>query len=141
MEQKKLELHDEAFQRELFGNFDKNIKMIEEQFGIHVVLRDGNVVLIGDKTQVENAERLMHDLFKLVQKGEKLSPQTIYYSMDLVSTKSEEKLSDLYFILGIEPSELGSDQALNIAIRRLESLKKQVGIDVLLKAMNILTGT
>ena len=89
LEQKKLELHDEAFQRELFGNFDKNIKMIEEQFSIHVVLRDGNVVLIGDKTQVENAERLMHDLFKLVQKGEKLSPQTIYYSMDLVSTKSE----------------------------------------------------
>lgn len=95
LEQKKLELHDEAFQRELFGNFDKNIKMIEEQFGIHVVLRDGNVVLIGDKTQVENSERLMHDLFKLVQKGEKLTPQTIYYSMDLVSTKSEEKLSDL----------------------------------------------
>ena len=29
--------------------------MIEEQFSIHVVLRDGNVVLIGDKTQVENA--------------------------------------------------------------------------------------
>ena len=94
-EQKKLELFDDTFQRELFGNFDKNIKMIEEQFAINIVLRDGNVVLIGDKMQVEKAERLMHDLFKLVQKGEKLNPQTIIYSMDLISTKSDEKLSDL----------------------------------------------
>lgn len=55
--------------------------------------------------------------------------------------KDEEKLSDLYFILGIEPSDLGLNQALNTATRRLEALKKQVGIDVLLKAMNIVTGT
>lgn len=54
--------------------------------------------------------------------------------------KDEEKLSDLYFILGVEPSELGSDQALNTAVRRLEALKKQVGTDVLLKAMTIVAG-
>lgn len=95
LEQKKLEIFDDTFQRELFGNFDKNIKMIEEQFGINLVLRDGNIVLIGDKDQVEKAEKLMHDLFELVKKGEKLNPQTISYSIDLVSTKSDEKLYDL----------------------------------------------
>ncbi len=93
--QKKLELIDDDFQRELFGNFDKNIKMIEEQFEISVVLRDGNVVLIGEEKQVEKAERLMSDLFKLVQKGDKINAQAISYSMDLVSSKSDGRLSDL----------------------------------------------
>ena len=93
--QKKLELIDDDFQRELFGNFDKNIKLIEEQFEISVVLRDGNVVLIGEEKQVEKAERLMSDLFKLVQKGDKINAQAISYSMDLVSSKSDGRLSDL----------------------------------------------
>ena len=67
-EQKKLELFDDTFQRELFGNFDKNIKMIEEQFAINIVLRDGNVVLIGDKMQVEKAERLCMIYLNLYKK-------------------------------------------------------------------------
>lgn len=95
LEQRKLEIMDENFQRELFGNFDKNIKLIEEEFGIHIVLRDGNVVLIGDISQVERAERLMKDLLSLVKKGESLDPQTISYSIDLVSQKSDSKLSDI----------------------------------------------
>lgn len=52
--------------------------------------------------------------------------------------KDEEKLSDLCFILGLEPSDIRSYQTLNMTIRRLEALKKQVGINVLLKAMNII---
>lgn len=95
LEQKKLEIDDQKFQRELFGNFDKNIKLIEEEFGIHIVLRDGNVVLIGDAKKVEQAENLMKDLFSLVKKGESLNPQTVSYSIDLVSQKSQSKLSDI----------------------------------------------
>lgn len=95
LEQIKLELQDEDFQRELFGNFDKNIKMIEEQFGIHIVLRDGNVVLIGDKQKVQSAKTLVEDLYNLVKKGEKINPQTISYSIDLISTHADSKLSDI----------------------------------------------
>lgn len=95
LEQVKLEIQDEDFQRELFGNFDHNIKLIEEEFGVHIVLRDGNVVLIGQKEQVDKTKKLMEDLFHLVKKGEAITRQSIHYSMDLMEDRNETKLSDL----------------------------------------------
>lgn len=95
LEQIKMEIQDENFQRELFGNFDRNVKHIEEALGVHVVLRDGDIVLIGGKEQVYSAKELMDELFRLVRKGEKVTPQMIRYCMELIVEEKGEKLSDL----------------------------------------------
>ena len=46
--QKKFIVSEERFERELFGNFDENVKLIEDALNIDVILREGNIVLMGD---------------------------------------------------------------------------------------------
>lgn len=47
--QKNFIIKEETFERELFGNFDENIKLIEEALKIDVILREGNIVLMGEE--------------------------------------------------------------------------------------------
>lgn len=95
LKQVKIEIWDENFQRELFGNFDRNVKQIEEMLGVHIVLRDGEIVVIGEQMQAERTETLMEELFRLVQKGERITPQVIQYSIELTDREEKEKLSTL----------------------------------------------
>ena len=41
--QKSFEISDDKFERELFGNFDENIKIIESNLNIDVLLREGHI--------------------------------------------------------------------------------------------------
>lgn len=47
--QKNFIVKEETFERELFGNFDENIKLIEDTLKIDVILREGNIVLMGEE--------------------------------------------------------------------------------------------
>ena len=50
--QKKFIVSEEKFERELFGNFDENIKLIENTLNIDVILRECNIVLMGEEKNV-----------------------------------------------------------------------------------------
>jgi phosphate starvation-inducible PhoH-like protein len=90
-----MEIEDEVFARELFGNFDQNIKIIEDNLNINIVLRDGNVVLIGEEKNINLAQRLMKELNGLVKKGNSLNKQNISYSINLLFEGTEEKMQEL----------------------------------------------
>lgn len=95
MEQKRLEILDDDFQRELFGNFDQNIKKIEEALGVHVVLRDGHIVMIGQEEKLQRAEDLMKELHKVVKSGKNLDLQNVGYSIELLDKGQETQLTAL----------------------------------------------
>lgn len=95
MEQKRLEILDDDFQRELFGNFDQNIKKIEEALGVHVVLRDGHIVMIGQEEKLQRAEDLMKELHKVVKSGKNLDLQNVGYSIELLDKGEETQLTAL----------------------------------------------
>ena len=56
--QKKFIVSEKTFERELFGNFDENIKLIEDTLKIDVILREGNIVLMGEEKNVNQALKL-----------------------------------------------------------------------------------
>ena len=64
--QKNFIIKEETFERELFGNFDENIKLIEEALKIDVILREGNIVLMGEEKNVNKALKLMTELHQSV---------------------------------------------------------------------------
>ena len=43
-----LNFEDSNFEKELFGNYDKNIKALEEKLSINIILRDDKTFIIGD---------------------------------------------------------------------------------------------
>ena len=64
--QKNFIVKEETFERELFGNFDENIKLIEDTLKIDVILREGNIVLMGEEKNVNQALKLMTELHQSV---------------------------------------------------------------------------
>ena len=89
------EAGDQKFQEELFGNFDRNIKRIENHLGVNVVLRDNNIVIIGEDDKIEIALSLLLQLKELVDKGQSIDLQKVNYIIQLIESNSQEKLSDV----------------------------------------------
>ena len=82
--QKNFIVKEETFERELFGNFDENIKLIEDTLKIDVILREGNIVLMGEEKNVNQALKLMTELHQSVSNGKNLDKQSISYSLSLL---------------------------------------------------------
>lgn len=93
--QKNFIIKEETFERELFGNFDENIKLIEEALKIDVILREGNIVLMGEEKNVNKALKLMTELHQSVSNGKNLDKQSISYSLSLLLEGNEDKLKEL----------------------------------------------
>lgn len=93
--QKKFLISEEKFERELFGNFDEHIKLIEDTLKIDVTLREDGVILIGQEKYVNEALKLMEELQETVSNGKSLDKQSILYSLSLLLEGKEEKIKDL----------------------------------------------
>ena len=89
------EAGDQKFQEELFGNFDRNIKRIENHLGVNVVLRDNNIVIIGEDDKIEIAFSLLLQLKELVDKGQSIDLQKVNYIIQLIESNSQKNLSDV----------------------------------------------
>jgi len=100
--QKKIEINKQDFIRELFGNFDKNIKLIQEHFNVDIVQRDGDILIIGDEKNVLLGEQLIEQLMELVDRNEQLTLQNISYAIELMLDGKQEKIqslaSDIVFV-------------------------------------------
>ena len=93
--QRKFLIAEQEFERELFGNFDENIKLIEDTLSIDVILREGNIVLMGEEKNVDLAYKLMTELQDTVIKGKSLDKQSVTYSLSLLLEGSEMMIKEL----------------------------------------------
>ena len=121
--QKNFIVKEETFERELFGNFDENIKLIEETLKIDVILREGNIVLMGEEKNVNQALKLMTELHQSVSNGKKLDKQSISYSLSLLLEGSEDKIKELEDTIvltqrgkAVQPKTLGQKEYINLII-------------------------
>lgn len=120
--QKKIEIRDQEFVKELFGNFDKNINLIQEKLNIDVVQRDGDILLIGDEKRVLLGEKLIKELMGVVKNNENLTLQKITYSIDLLLDGKEEKIQslseDIVFVTDtgkpIKPKTIGQKKYIDL---------------------------
>lgn len=79
----------------LFGSFDENIKLIENEYQVHVVSRGSQLKVAGEPDAVARACRVIEGLLSLINRGETLSEQNVRYVMSLVAEGSEDKLSEM----------------------------------------------
>ena len=93
--EKEIYVDDDYVISELFGKFDENIKIIEEEFPVEIVLRDGSLAIIGDDTSVQLVEKLIYKLIEIINKQKHLTKQAIRYSIQLVLKGEEERLNEI----------------------------------------------
>ena len=119
--QKKFLIAEQEFERELFGDFDENIKLIESTLSIDVILREGNIVLMGEEKNVDLAIKLMNELHDTVSNGKSLDKQSITYSLSLLLEGSEMRIKELEDVIvltkkgkPVQPKTLGQKKYVDL---------------------------
>ncbi|MCT4594592.1 MAG: PhoH family protein [Anaeromicrobium sp.] len=95
MEEKRIDINEFNYTNELFGNFDENIKFIEERFNVNIVSRQGEVVIIGEKESTKKVEKIILKFMKLLEAKENLDEQKIKYTIELFEKGDENKIDEL----------------------------------------------
>ncbi|MFS8501091.1 MAG: PhoH family protein [Caldicoprobacter sp.] len=93
--EKTLEIDSMEKLRALFGNFDENVEVIEEETGARIVTRGTNVVIMGKPQQVEMAYTVMTRLLGIIDKGEAVDKAQVRYAIQLVAEGQEGLIEDL----------------------------------------------
>ena len=73
--EKRISMNEIDDLKALFGNFDENIKIIEDKYPVHIVYRQGEVVIIGAEEHVKFVEQLLYRLMQILRSGELLDSQ------------------------------------------------------------------
>lgn len=79
----------------LFGNFDENIKIIEEEIGIHVIARENTLHLLGTEDQIELASIVIHKLLSMIKDKDIPDKSCVRYAIQLASEGREELIEDI----------------------------------------------
>lgn len=79
----------------LFGSFDENIKIIEDELGVSVISRGSDLKICGNEENVSKAVRALNSLLVFIKKGEPLTSQNVRYAISLVNEGNEDKLSSI----------------------------------------------
>ena len=119
--QKKFLIAEQEFERELFGSFDENIKLIEDTLSIDVILRESNIVLMGEEKNVDLAYKLMTELQETVINGKSLDRQSVTYSLSLLLEGSEMMIKELDDVIvvtkkgkAVQPKTLGQKKYIEL---------------------------
>lgn len=79
----------------LFGNFDENIKTIENEFSVTIVSRGADIKIQGEPENVSMAARAVKTLLFMINRGETLTDQNVHYVLSLVRDGKEDKIASL----------------------------------------------
>ncbi len=79
----------------MFGSFDENIKILEKELGVSMILRGSELKIWGDEEKVAYATSAVSALLDLAAKGETLNDQNIRYAISLSEEGNADKLSKL----------------------------------------------
>ena len=80
---------------DIFGSFDENIRLIEQELGVRVVGRDGQVKISGEEEPVDQAAKVIRGLLSLSARGEAIHEQNVRYLIQLVKSGNEDKIQTL----------------------------------------------
>lgn len=93
--EKTIEIDSMEKLRALFGNFDENVEVIEEEIGVRIVTRGTNVVIMGKPQQVEMAYALITKLLAIISRGEVIDKAQVRYAIQLVAEGREDLIEDI----------------------------------------------
>ena len=79
----------------IFGSFDENIILLEKEFDVTVVSRDGELRVEGEEENVALAAKAVQALLTLSSRGEIIGEQNVRYVIGLVRAGKEERITEL----------------------------------------------
>lgn len=94
---KKISFSDSNASKILFGEHNKNIKLIEKLENVKLHIRGSNVSISGDAISVDIVEKLLVQLYSLIKKGYPLYYTDIDYAHRILSADSSTDIEKVFF--------------------------------------------
>lgn len=79
----------------LFGSFDANMKLLENEYGVNIICRGNELKVTGDAEQVSKTAATLDSLVTLLKHGDQLNEQNIRYTMSLVKEGKQSRIVEL----------------------------------------------
>ena len=90
----------------IFGSFDVNVKKIEKEFNVSIVIRNEKIKIIGEKNDVLRVSELIELLISKANKGNEISEQDLNYCMDTILNKKENNIETKNNIVELDDNVL-----------------------------------
>src|SRR5262249_8598347 len=71
--------------RELLGQHDEHVKLLERELGVRIQVDDGTLTLDGDAVEVELAQRTLTQLYGLLEQGYPIYAADVEYALRILS--------------------------------------------------------
>ena len=121
MAEKSIELDSVEIAAAVFGNCDRNIRMLEKQFSVTAVCRGTMLRISGESANVAAAARAVEGMLLLIENHTPLEDQTVRYCLSLAHDGEEKRVRELtedfvtVTVKGrpIRPKTLGQKEYLN----------------------------
>ena len=89
--EKNVEIPDIETEMNLFGQYDKNIRIIEDALDVKIMNRENEVKISGFESRVEQALEVIHKLLGLIKQGETITAQNVKYLISVNGEHTEEE--------------------------------------------------
>ncbi|HIT88503.1 MAG TPA: PhoH family protein [Candidatus Coprocola pullicola] len=80
----------------VFGQFDSNLKKIEQVCNVQIVNRGDDIKIIGEQKQTIRAEKVLLSLEALAKKGEEITEQNVTYLLQTVEEMDLQEVEKVY---------------------------------------------
>ncbi len=95
MAEKALQIQDTNQLQALCGNFDENLKQLEQHYHVTLLCRGDEIRIQGAESAVDLTAAAIRSLLGQLENGQTLSRQSIHYVTEMVDAGSGEELSTL----------------------------------------------
>lgn len=82
-------------EKNIFGQFDSFIKIIEKTLNVTVVARNGEIKIIGGQQNITKAKSVFVQLTELSKRGNTITEQNVNYALSLCLEEKEEAILEI----------------------------------------------
>ncbi len=114
-------------EKNVFGQFDAYVKMIEKTLNVTVIVRNGEIKLIGENDNVTKAKSVFVQLIELSRRGNTITEQNVSYALSLCFDNKEAAIVEIdqdlicHTISGkpIKPKTLGQKSYVDLIRKKM----------------------
>ncbi len=93
--ERKIEIDSMEQLMQLFGNFDENVRVIEDELGVKITARNTEVLITGEEEKTNLAYTVMTKLADMIRKNESIDRSRIRYAIELASEGKEDLIEEI----------------------------------------------
>lgn len=82
-------------EKNVFGQFDNNIKKIERTLHVTIIARDSELKIIGGEVAAKRAKSVFNQLIELSKRGNQITEQNVDYALSLCFDEKESLIVEL----------------------------------------------